>query len=75
MSKSASLRSVLFVPGNKAGMLEKARTLPSDAVILDLADGVPPGAKAMSRTAVRQALGSGTFEPYTILRLNAFGTG
>ena len=39
------LRSILFVPGNKARMVDKARTLPADAVVLDLEDGVPLGEK------------------------------
>jgi len=56
-------------------MLEKARTLPADAVILHLEDGVPPGEKAAARLTVRQALAPGGYEPYTILRLNALGTG
>jgi citrate lyase beta subunit len=30
-------------------MLEKARSLPADAVILDLEDGVPPGEKGPAR--------------------------
>jgi citrate lyase beta subunit len=75
VNRSGLLRSILFVPGNKRRMLEKARTLPDDAVILDLEDGVPPGEKAAARATVRQALTSGGYEPYTILRLNALGTG
>ena len=35
-------RSVLYVPGSNNHMLEKARTLPVDAVILDLEDSVAP---------------------------------
>ena len=75
MSSSRPLRSILFVPGNKGRMLDKARTLPADAVILDLEDGVPPGEKTVARATVRQALTSSTYEPYVILRLNALGTG
>ena len=69
------LRSVLFVPGNKPRMLEKARTLPADAVILDLEDAVPPGEKAAARAMVRQALESGPYGPRVILRVNALSTG
>lgn len=75
MSRLSPLRSLLFVPGNKARMLDKAQTLPCDAVILDLEDGVPPGEKAVARASVRQALASGSYQPSIILRLNAFGTG
>jgi citrate lyase subunit beta/citryl-CoA lyase len=69
------LRTILFVPGNKARMLEKARTLPADAVMLDLEDGVPLGEKGAARAAVRQALEAGAYGPQVILRVNAFGTG
>jgi citrate lyase subunit beta/citryl-CoA lyase len=75
LSQSRLLRSVLFVPGNKARMLEKARALPADAVILDLEDGVPPGEKAAARAMVRQALESKSYGPQVILRINAFSTG
>lgn len=69
------LRTLLFVPGNKVRMLDKARTLPADAVILDLEDGVPPSEKRAARTVVRRALESGGFGPQIILRINAFATG
>ena len=32
------IRSLLFVPGNRADMMEKAMDLPADALILDLED-------------------------------------
>jgi citrate lyase subunit beta/citryl-CoA lyase len=35
-------RSVLFMPGSNARALEKARTLPADALILDLEFAVAP---------------------------------
>lgn len=69
------LRTLLFVPGNKAYMVDKARSLSADAVILDLEDGVPPGEKLAARSVVRQALESGIFGPQLILRVNAFATG
>jgi citrate lyase subunit beta/citryl-CoA lyase len=56
-------------------MLDKARTLPADAVILDLEDGVPAGGKVAARRIVRAALEAGPFQPYAILRVNAFHTG
>lgn len=70
-----SLRTVLFVPGNKPRMLAKARDLPADAVILDLEDGVPPGEKEVARAHVRQALDSEPFGPTVIVRPNGFDTG
>ena len=46
-------RSVLYMPGSNARAIEKARTLPADAVILDLEDSVAPDAKADAREQVR----------------------
>ena len=42
-------RSVLYIPGSKERALEKARTLPCDAIIFDLEDAVAPDAKAEAR--------------------------
>jgi citrate lyase subunit beta / citryl-CoA lyase len=49
-------RSVLFVPGSSEKMLEKARTLACDVVVLDLEDSVAPQAKQAARTAVCAAV-------------------
>jgi citrate lyase subunit beta/citryl-CoA lyase len=75
MSQVKSLRSLLFVPGNKARMLEKARALPADAVILDMEDAVPPGEKGSARAMVREALEKGACGAQTIVRVNAWATG
>jgi citrate lyase subunit beta/citryl-CoA lyase len=75
MALQQPLRSMLFVPGNKPHMLDKARTSTADAVILDLEDGVPPTEKEAARAAVRQALEQGGFGPQVVLRINAFPTG
>ena len=45
-------RSVLYMPGSNARAIEKARTLPVDAVILDLEDSVAPEAKEAAREQV-----------------------
>src|SRR3989442_10618631 len=50
-------RSLHFVPGGQARMLEKALTLPADGLILDLEDAVPPERKAGTRSIVREWLG------------------
>ncbi|MEO8300356.1 MAG: CoA ester lyase [Rhizomicrobium sp.] len=47
---------MLFVPGSSARMLEKARELPCDVVVLDLEDSVAPEAKDAARDAVCAAL-------------------
>ncbi len=75
MSLSQPLRTLLFVPGNKARMLDKARTQPADAAILDLEDGVLTGEKIAARAVVRRALEAGGFEPQVILRINALTSG
>jgi citrate lyase subunit beta/citryl-CoA lyase len=75
MTAAQLMRSLLFVPGNKPRMLDKARTLPADAVMLDLEDGVPPAEKLTARAIVRQALETGGYGPQVILRVNAFATG
>jgi len=69
-------RSVLYVPGSNARALEKAATLPADAVILDLEDGVAPDAKAAARDAVTGALARGGFGPAIerVLRVNGLDT-
>ena len=51
------IRSFLFTPANVARRVEKALTLPADAVILDLEDSVAPADKVPSRAAVVAALG------------------
>ena len=46
------IRSFLFVPGNRAGWIDKCPTAGADAVILDLEDSVPPAEKASARALV-----------------------
>jgi citrate lyase subunit beta / citryl-CoA lyase len=68
-------RSVLYVPGSNARMIEKARTLPVDAVILDLEDSVAPEGKEAARSRVMEAVAAGAFEPReVIVRMNALDT-
>lgn len=49
-------RSMLFMPGNNAGMLLNADILGADAVILDLEDAVSPAEKDSARILVRNAM-------------------
>ncbi len=44
-------RSVLYMPSSNARALEKAKSIPADALILDLEDAVAPDAKSDARTA------------------------
>ncbi len=50
------LRSLLFVPGNKANMLDKALALAPDAFVPDMEDSVPAAEKANARDTVRAFL-------------------
>ena len=54
-------RSVLYMPGANARALEKARTLPADAIIIDLEDAVAPEAKEAARAQVVAALRQGGY--------------
>jgi len=65
-------RSVLYMPGANARALDKARSLPADAVILDLEDSVAPDAKQLARDQVVAAVRAGGFgEREVIIRINA----
>ena len=69
------LRSVLYLPASNARAIEKARTLPCDAVILDLEDAVAPDAKQAARDAAVAALATGGFRASTVaVRVNALAT-
>ena len=46
------LRSLLFVPGNKSSMLEKALGLKPDAFVPDMEDSVPAAEKANARETI-----------------------
>jgi len=68
-------RSVLYIPGSKERALEKARTLPVDAIIFDLEDAVTPDAKVEARTTLAAALKQdGYGDRAKIVRINAFDT-
>ena len=48
------LRSVLYIPASKERVLEKAKSLPADALIFDLEDAVTPDAKGAARALLTQ---------------------
>jgi citrate lyase subunit beta/citryl-CoA lyase len=52
MNQVRPRRSVLYMPGANTRALEKARTLPADALIFDLEDAVAPDAKEAARANV-----------------------
>ncbi|WP_303977167.1 CoA ester lyase [Dongia mobilis] len=68
-------RSVLYLPASNARALEKARTLPVDAVILDLEDAVAPEAKEAARAQLVEALAAGGFgKREVVVRVNGLDT-
>ncbi len=68
-------RSVLYMPGSNARAIEKARSLPADAVILDLEDSVAPQGKAAARAQVADAVRAGGFGPReVVVRINGLDT-
>lgn len=68
-------RSVLFMPGSNPRALEKARSLPADAIVIDLEDAVAPDAKAEARTRVAATLSEGGFKPReVVVRSNGVDT-
>ena len=68
-------RSVLYMPGANDRALEKARSLPADALILDLEDSVAPDAKLAARDKVIAAVKSGGYGAREIvIRVNALDT-
>ncbi|MBN9569208.1 MAG: CoA ester lyase [Alphaproteobacteria bacterium] len=68
-------RSVLYMPGSNTRALEKARTLPADALILDLEDAVAPDAKDIAREQVCAAVKARGFgKREVIVRINALST-
>ena len=68
-------RSVLYMPGSNARALEKAKTLPADALILDLEDAVAPSAKDVARTQVCDTVRAGGFGlREVVIRINGFPT-
>ncbi|MEM7341269.1 MAG: CoA ester lyase [Actinomycetota bacterium] len=54
-------RSVLYMPAANARALEKAKTIPADALIFDLEDAVAPDAKADARSQAAAAAASGEY--------------
>lgn len=73
MTELRPRRSVLYMPGANERALEKAKTLPADALILDLEDAVAPDAKEAARERVCAAVGTYGSREVTI-RVNGLDT-
>src|SRR5437016_5695679 len=68
-------RSALYMPASNARALEKARTLPTDVIILDLEDAVAPDAKKTARDQAAAAIKAKGFGPReVVLRTNGLDT-
>ena len=61
MSTFRPRRSVLYMPSSNERALEKAKSLPVDALILDLEDAVAPDAKPQARKNAAAAVTSGEY--------------
>ncbi|MEI9899289.1 MAG: CoA ester lyase [Hyphomicrobium sp.] len=68
-------RSVLYMPGANQRALEKAKTLPADALVLDLEDSVAPEGKITARENVCEVVkGGGYGRRELVIRVNAIET-
>lgn len=64
-------RSFLYMPGDKTKVLEKGKTLPADALILDLEDAVSPDNKLIARDTACAAVKAGGYgQREMIVRMN-----
>lgn len=71
-------RSLLFTPGHRRRMVDKALGLPVDGVILDLEDAVPPGEKDTAREELQRALNDARRSddgPARLVRVNGTASG
>ena len=69
-------RSVLYMPSSNERALEKAQTLPVDALILDLEDAVAVDAKDLARENACAAAASGDYGRREItIRVNGIAPG
>ncbi|MBJ6373014.1 HpcH/HpaI aldolase/citrate lyase family protein [Sedimentitalea arenosa] len=75
VSSARPYRSVLYIPGSKPRALEKAKTLPVDAIIFDLEDAVTGEEKANARALLAETLAQGGYGPrLRIVRINGLDT-
>lgn len=68
-------RSVLYMPAANTRALEKAKTIPADALIFDLEDAVAPDAKPDARNQAAAATASGEYGSREVtIRCNGLDT-
>ncbi len=69
-------RSLLFVPGNRSDMLEKASTADTDILTPDMEDSVPDNEKSNARNLISEKLETLSGKGQSIVpRVNALDTG
>tara|TARA_B100001142_G_scaffold322234_1_gene370145 strand:- start:469 stop:1341 length:873 start_codon:yes stop_codon:yes gene_type:complete len=69
-------RSLLFVPGNRSDMLEKASTADTDILVPDMEDSVPDNEKSNARSLISEKLETLSGKNQSIVpRVNALDTG
>ncbi|NNE94818.1 MAG: CoA ester lyase [Acidimicrobiales bacterium] len=69
------LRSVLYMPAANQRAIEKAKSLPTDAIIFDLEDAVAPDAKEAARSRAAAAVASGDYGDRVLtIRCNGLST-
>jgi len=75
MSSLRPRRSVLYMPAANERALEKAKTIPTDALIFDLEDAVSPESKDVARENAVRAASSGDYAKREItIRCNGLDT-
>src|SRR5271156_4094442 len=68
-------RSMLFVPGDNAGMLSTSFVFKADSIMFDLEDAVSPREKDSARLLVYQALRHPAYRDIeTVVRINELNT-
>ena len=74
-SETPPIRSLLFVPANRADRMQKALSSEADGVVFDLESAIPRGAAAEGRANVRHALEEHTPDKAAVfVRVSAVGT-
>ena len=70
------LRSLIFVPGNRPNMLDRAKNFKTDIVMVDLEDSVPPNEKITARELASEWVTTLTGNNQKVMiRVNSLDTG
>jgi citrate lyase subunit beta/citryl-CoA lyase len=73
------MRSLMFVPGHRQRMIDKALASAADVLFLDVEDGVPPAEKDLARETIASSLRTVAEQPpqgrhpLRLVRINAIG--